>query len=107
MIIFGGKIKDIQIPSVVSVIESFLDRKYNKRLKELDIESKEYDNELKKVEVEKAKLELKKAKESQIENITNEIQTASKNLEIKPIDTNIIDITNFRTENGDKKDGNI
>ena len=30
----------------------------------------------KKVEVEKAKLELKKAKESQIENITNEIQTA-------------------------------
>lgn len=121
MIIFGGKFKDIQIPSVVSVIESFLDREQNKELKKLDIESKkldieskkldntnkEYDNELKKVEVEKAKLELEKAKKSQIENISNEIQTASKNLEIKPIDTNIIDITNFRTENEDKKDGNI
>lgn len=76
MIIFGGKIKDIQIPSVVSVIESFLDREQNKELKKLDIKIKNlilkvksWITQIKNMTMNLKKLKLKKPKKVKLKTL--------------------------------------
>ena len=89
--IFGGKFGNYEFPSLLKVIEKALlwkDEKDNRKLdidiKKEDLESKQLDNELKRLEIYEKKQEL-------LEATAKRIGQSSAALEIKEVDSKIID----------------
>ncbi len=100
MMIFGGRVKDYEFNSIVGIIKDIINRKYNKRLHELEIENRQLENNKLKIENEKSILEYEEIRK-RIENekeallkATEEnagrVYNAAEELEIK--EPRIIDI---------------
>ena len=87
-ILFGGEFKSIKINSVYSIIKEIIDRKrkndasdLENRKKEVEIESMELDNLKKKLEL--------------VQKYSEDTFKAAQALEIKELDSNILDINHF------------
>lgn len=94
--IFGGKYREMEMPSVWKVIKYFLERSNNKEMRALDLESKRLSNEKLAAEIEAFKSQA--IKREMIENATAEISESANNLEINSLKNENIDLPTMIAE---------
>lgn len=102
MMLFGGKIGNVEFPSVWSTIKYFIERYDNQTAKELGEEKLRLENE--KLQEEINSLRLDNDRQRQVNLAAHSLSQSSEKLNLKQISNNVIDIESIRTEikNSDK-----
>ena len=89
--IFGGKYRDVEMPSIWKIIKYFLERNDNKEMRALELENKRLSNKKLSAEIEAFKSQ--PAKCEIIENATVEISVSANKLEINSLKNENIDLS--------------
>lgn len=92
--VFGGKFKDFELPSLLRFALLALNYKRNKELKDLEVKEKHLDVESKEIQNQRAQLLLEKEKDEYGEYLKS-INTSAKHLQLRPIESNVIDISEY------------
>ena len=99
MTVFGGKVGDYEFNSLIGIIKSIINSKYDKKKRELELRKLSAEaNLLEQQAIEKELENIEKRKQLQLESVDahgGSLASAAKNLEIKPCEATIIDITNI------------
>lgn len=104
--VFGGKAGDYEFNSLIGFIKDIINHKYNKEKKDLELRKLAADADNTEQEALSKKLDniekMRKLRLDTVEECTDALVTSSKNLEVQPSATTIIDITEIlKTRQGD------
>ena len=95
----AGKVGDYEFNSLIGIIKSIINSKYDKKKRELELRKLSAEaNLLEQQAIEKELDNIEKRKQLQIKSVDAHgasLAAAAENLEIKPCEATIIDITNI------------
>ncbi len=97
--LFGGKVGNIELPSLFNVAKYFIDKHANKELNDLNKEKLRLEN--KKLEQEIESLKLDNNKKARMESAAESLSKAVNTLELKPINNKIIKLENIQIKSKD------
>lgn len=97
--VFGGKVGDYEFNSLLGILKSIINSKYEKQKQELELKKLSAEvNLIEQQALEKELENIEKKRKLQIDSIntySGSLATAAENLEIEPCSATIIDITNI------------